>query len=174
MNLVISENKGFESKIYLIRGEKVMLDFDLAELYQVPTRQLNQQVRRNLYRFPAEFMFSLSDQEFRSLMSQIVTSNVGRGGRRKRPMAFTEHGIAMLSSVLNSRRAIEVNIAIIKTFVSLREVLKSDRVIEKKIADLESHCDRKFKIVFDAIRNMMSGRTVPSKRIIGLGPDGKE
>jgi hypothetical protein len=174
MNLIISADKGFESKIYLIRGEKVMLDFDLAELYQVPTKQLNQQVRRNLYRFPVEFMFPLSDHEFMRLRSQIVTSNIGRGGRRNPPIAFTEHGIAMLSSVLNSRRAIEVNIAIIKTFVSLREVLKSDRVIEKKIADLESHCDRKFKIVFDAIRNIMSGRAVPQKRIIGLGPDGKK
>jgi ORF6N domain len=123
MNLVISADKGFESKIYLIRGEKVMLDFDLAELYQVPTKQLTQQVKRHLYRFPSEFMFLLSHQELIILRSQIVTSSSTWGGRRYPPIAFTEHGIAMLSSVLNSRRAIEVNIAIIKTFVSLREVL---------------------------------------------------
>jgi len=151
MTLIISGNKDFESKIYLIRGEKVMLDFDLAELYQVPTKQLNQQVKRNLYRFPSEFMFYLSDQELINLKSQIVTSSLDWGGRRKRPSAFTEHGIAMLSSVLNSRRA-----------------------IEKRIAELESKSDRRFKIVFDAIREIMSKHAVPSKRIIGLGPDGKK
>jgi hypothetical protein len=173
MTLIISGSKSFESKIYLIRGEKVMLDFDLAELYQVSTRQLNQQVKRNLYRFPSEFMFPLSDQEFTNLMSQIVTSSSDWGGRRKRPLAFTEHGIAMLSSVLNSRRAIEVNIAIIRTFVGLRKVIKSDRLIEKQIAELERKCDGKFKVVFDTLREIMSTHAVPRKRIIGIGgPDG--
>jgi hypothetical protein len=113
---------GVETKIYLVRGHKVMFDFDLAELYQVPTKQLNQQVRRNLGRFPEDFAFSLSKQEFMNLKSQFVTSSFAWGGRRKLPIAFTEQGIAMLSSVLYSQRAAEVNIAIMRTFVQLRAV----------------------------------------------------
>ena len=158
-----------QSKIYLIRGQKVMLDFDLSELYQVSTRQLNQQVRRNEDRFPADFMFSLTNQEFTCLMSQIVTSNTGRGGRRKLPLAFTEQGIAMLSTVLNSQRAIDVNIAIMRTFVQLREVFFSNRELQKKIQELESKYDGKFKSVFAAIQELMSNHAVPRKRIIGLG-----
>src|SRR5215831_676191 len=110
-----------ERKIYLIRGQKVMLDCDLAEMYCVPTKQLNQQVRRNMSRFPRDFMFQLTGAEDSHLRSQIVTSKKSRGGRRYAPFVFTEQGIAMLSSVLNSERAIQVNIAIMRTFVRLRE-----------------------------------------------------
>lgn len=158
-----------ESKIYLIRGQKVMLDFDLAELYQVPLIRLNQQVRRNEYRFPSDFMFILSFQEVANLKSQFVISSSGWGGRRTPPLAFTEQGIAMLSSVLNSRTAVEVNIAIIRTFVQLREVLKSNRELEKKITELESKYDGQFRVVFQTIREILSNHSVPRKRIIGLG-----
>ncbi len=160
-----------ESKIYLIRGQKVMLDFDLALLYEIPTMRLNQQVRRNLFRFPEDFMFSLTNQEFRNLKSQFVISSLSWGGRRSPPLAFTEQGIAMLSSVLNSRRAAEVNIAIMRTFMQLRSVLISNHELEKRITKLESKYDGQFKIVFDAIREVLSSHPVPRKRIIGLGKE---
>lgn len=149
-----------------------MLDFDLAELYQVPTMRLNQQVRRNCYRFPPDFMFVLSDQEFRNLKSQFVISSSAWGGRRKPPLAFTEHGIAMLSAVLSSRRAVEVNIAIMRAFVQMRQILISNKDLEIKLMELEAKFDRhdgELKIVFDAIRKLMSIRAVPHKRIAGLG-----
>ncbi|MBI4924674.1 MAG: ORF6N domain-containing protein [Bdellovibrio sp.] len=159
-----------ESKIYLIRNLKVMLDFDLSELYQVPTMRLNQQVRRNIYRFPEDFMFTLTNQEVMHLKSQIVISSSRWGGRRKPPLAFTEQGIAMLSSVLNSRRAIEVNIAIMRTFVKLKTVLISNKELGKKITELESKYDGQFQLVFEAIREIVSHHAVPRKRIIGLEP----
>lgn len=157
-----------ESKIYFIRGQKVMLDFDLAELYGVPTMQLNQQVRRNLYRFPDDFMFSLTNHELRCLISQFVISNVGRGGRRKPPLAFTEQGIAMLSSVLNSRRAIAVNIAIMRTFVQMKAVLVSNQELEKRINSLEEKYEGQFEIVFEAIREIIAEQSTPRKRVTGL------
>ncbi len=161
-----------ESKIYLIRGEKVMLDFDLADLYQVPTMRLNEQVKRNLRRFPSDFMFPLSNHEFKTLISQFAISKPGRGGRRKPPLAFTEQGVSMLSAVLHSDRAIDVNVAIMRAFVKLRQVLNSNHELEKKLADLESRYDTQFEIVFNAIRELMSTHAVPPKRIIGLGaPD---
>jgi hypothetical protein len=126
-----------ERRIYLIRGHKVMLDADLAELYQVVTKVLNQAVRRNRERFPEDFMFQLSQQEAESLRSQFVTSNMPRGGRRYLPYAFTEQGVAMLSSVLNSRRAVMVNIAIIRAFVRLRELLASNREVANKLLQME-------------------------------------
>ena len=169
MNSSKIELAGLESKIYLIRGQKVMLDFDLAELYQVQTIRLNQQVRRNMYRFPEDFMFVLTNQEFINLKSQIVISSSGWGGRRTPPLAFTEQGISMLSSVLNSRRAIEVNIAIMRTFVQLKLVLTSNSELEKRLSELELQCEGKFTLVFDAIRELMSAHAVPMKRIIGLG-----
>src|SRR5947209_16317642 len=112
-----------ERRIYLIHGQRVMLDADLAELYQVETRALIQAVKRNPERFPKDFMFQLTKEEAESLRSQIVISNVGRGGRRYLPYAFTEHGVAMLSSVLNSDRAVQMSILIVRAFVKLREVL---------------------------------------------------
>lgn len=161
-----------ESKIFLIRGEKVLLGPDLAELYEVPTKRLGEQVRRNLKRFPSDFMFVLSDHEFKNLKSHFATSSSGWGGSRKPPLAFTEQGVAMLSTVLNSDRAIEVNIAIMRAFVRLRKVLNLDKEFENRIAQLERKYDGRFKAIFEAIRELMSTRQVPPKRIIGLGePD---
>jgi hypothetical protein len=116
-----------EQKIFLIHGQKVMLDRDLAELYGVPTKRLNEQVRRNIKRFPSDFMFRLTADEDSLLRSQIATSKMGRGGRRYTPFVFTEQGIAMLSSVLNSERAIQVNIAIMRVFIRLRETFRNDK-----------------------------------------------
>ncbi|QDU27956.1 ORF6N domain protein [Anatilimnocola aggregata] len=145
-----------ERVILVIRGEKVILDKDLAELYEVPTKVLNQAVRRNMARFPDDFMLQLSEEEQDLLLrSQIVTSNGGRGGRRYRPYAFTEQGVAMLSSVLNSERAIEVNIAIMRAFVQLRELLLNHRDLARKVDELERKYDDHFRIVFDAIRQLM-------------------
>lgn len=158
-----------ESKIYLIRGHKVILDHDLAALYQTPTFRLNEQVRRNLRRFPPDFMFSLSDQEFRSLISQSAISSSKWGGRRTPPLAFTEQGVAMLSSVLRSERAADVNVAIMRAFVKLRQILNSNEEFENRILGLEAKYDGKFKLVFDAIKELVSNHSVPRKRIIGLG-----
>ncbi len=141
-----------ERKIYLIRGHKVMLDNDLAELYGVPTKRLNEQVRRNLRRFPDDFMFQLTDEEAVILRSQFATSK--RGGRRYLPYVFTEQGVAMLSTVLNSERAIEVNIAIMRVFVKLREMISSHKDLAKRLDDLEKKYDAQFKVVFDAIRQL--------------------
>ena|SRR5580658_3217827 len=129
--------ESIERKIYLIRGCKVMLDSDLAGLYQVPTKGLNQAVRRNLDRFPADFMFQLNAEELENLRSQIVTSSSGHGGRRYQPYAFTEHGVAMLSSVLASKRAIQLNILIIRAFVRLREYLSTHKDLARKLEDVE-------------------------------------
>ena len=163
------ETPGIESKIYLIRGETVMLDSDLADLYHVPTKRLKEQVRRNINRFPSDFMFQLTEIEWDFLRSQNATPKTGRGGNRVLPFAFTEHGISMLSSVLNSNRAVEVNIAIVRSFIRLRNVLNSDRELAKRLSDLELKCDGKSKSIFEAIRLLMSERAVPRKRIVGLG-----
>lgn len=124
-------------RIYLLRGQKVMLDSDLAELYRVPTFRLNEAVKRNQERFPEDFMFQLLKEEAASLTSQIAMSNKGRGGRRTLPYAFTEHGVAMLSSVLNSERAVQMNILIVRAFVKLREVLATHRDLARKMERLE-------------------------------------
>ena len=150
------ELSDIESKIYMIRGQKVMLDEDLARLYQVPTMRLNEQVKRNAGRFPGDFMFRLTDQEFRILTSQIAISSLGHGGRRSPPMAFTEQGVAMLSAVLHSERAIDVNVAIMRAFVRLRQVLNSNPEFEIRLSELEAKYDSKFKIVFDALRKLVS------------------
>jgi len=154
-----------ERKIYLIRGHKVMLDGDLAELYGVATKRLNEQVRRNLRRFPSDFMFQLSSKEAESLRSQFATSK--RGGRRYLPYAFTEQGVAMLSTVLNSDRAIEVNIQIMRAFVKLREMIASHKELAKRLDELESKYDEQFKVVFDAIRELMTPPE-PKRRRIGF------
>lgn len=127
-----------ENKILMIRGQKVMLDSDLAEIYQIQTKVLLQAIKRNKQRFPEDFMFQLEEDEYKSLRSQFVTSYEGRGGRRYLPYAFTEHGVAMLSSVLNSPRAIQMNIFIIRAFIQLREVFLQDQDFEIRIIDLES------------------------------------
>ena len=150
--------------IIRIRRQNVMLDADLAELYGVPVKALNQAVRRNTSRFPADFMLRLSPHESDCLRSQSVTSN-GRGGRRYRPYAFTEQGVAMLSSVLRSPKAITVNIEIMRAFVQLRRVLHSNAGLSRKLADLERKYDGQFTVVFDAIRALMSPAIAPKKSI---------
>ena len=125
-------------RIYRIRGEKVMLDSDLAELYRVLTKNLNLAVRRNIERFPEDFMFQLTKEEAESLRLQFATSNVGRGGRRYEPYAFTEHGVAMLSSVLNSHRAVQMNILIIRAFVRIRELLATNKDLAARVEKLEA------------------------------------
>lgn len=144
-----------EKKILFIRGEKVMLDRDLAELYEVETRTLIQAVKRNINRFPSDFMFQLNYQEVAVLRSQFVTSKTGRGGRRYYPYVFTEQGVAMLSSVLNSERAVKVNIEIMRTFVKLRQMLSSNAELARKLEALEKKYDAQFRVVFDAIRDLM-------------------
>lgn len=142
-----------ESKIFLTRGKKVMLDSDLAVLYDVETKNLNKAVKRNIARFPDDFMFQLNKKEFENLRFQIVTS--GYGGRRYLPYVFTEQGVAMLSSVLNSRRAIEVNIQIIRTFVKLREMIISNKELRTRIEEMERRYDKRFKIIFDTLREFL-------------------
>ena len=188
-----------EKSIVFIRGEKVMLDEDLAELYGVPTKALIQAVKRNLERFPADFLFQLSFQELVNLRSQIVTSSLQPaetinfsgiddgcdraeipnfitqklplkqwGGRRTRPYAFTEQGVAMLSSVLNSQRAISVNVEIMRAFVKLRQIISSNAELSKKLSALEAKYDGQFKVVFEAIRELMKPLEPKKKRRIGF------
>jgi hypothetical protein len=165
-----------EQSILLIRGQKVMLDRDLAQLYGVTTGRLNEQVRRNIKRFPVDFMFQLSKEEFEDWISQIAISNPGaKMGQRKRPNAFTEQGVAMLSSVLNSDRAIEVNIAIMRAFVKLREILDTHKDVARKLANIERKLgqhDEHFRVVFEAIRQLMVPAPEPEKkRHIGFARD---
>lgn len=165
---IIVQQEVIEGKIYMIRGHKVMLDSDLAELYAVPTKRLNEQVRRNITRFPSDFMFQLSEDEAASLRSQIATLKKGRGEHRKYlPYAFTEQGVAMLSSVLNSERAIHVNIAIMRAFVKLREMLATHKDLARKLAEMEKKYDVQFRVVFDAIRQLMTPPE-PKKKKIGF------
>ncbi len=146
-----------QETIYLIRGEKVMLDRDLAELYQVQTKALNQAVRRNYDRFPSDFMFQLSEKEVGELnRSQFVTGSQKHRDPRLRPYAFTEQGVAMLSTVLRSKRAIIVNIEIMRAFVKLRQIFVSNAELSRRLEELESKYDKQFKIVFDAIRHLMA------------------
>jgi len=156
-----------EKSILLIRKEKVILDEDLAFLYGVSTKVLIQAVKRNIDRFPPDFMFQLGNEEFASLRSQIVTSKrkSARGGRRYPPYAFTEEGVAMLSSVLNSPRAVKVNIEIMRAFVRLRKILSSHAELAHKLEALEKKYDSQFKAVFDAIRQLMAPKEAPKKRI---------
>ena len=159
---------GIESKIYLIRGLRVMLSHDLAQLYKVETRVLMQSVRRNLDRFPSDFQFLLTSQELTVLISQFVTSSWG--GTRKAPMAFTEQGVAMLSSVLKSPEAVAVNIEIMRTFVKLRTMLSEHSDLKRKLNSLEKKYDDNFKMVFDAIHQMMDepGPGAYGRRRIGF------
>jgi hypothetical protein len=154
-----------ERRIFLIRGHKVMLDADLAELYEVETKFVNLAVRRNPERFPEDFMFQLTAQEAEALRLQFATSNEGRGGRRYRPYAFTQEGVAMLSSVLRSPRAVQVNIAIMRAFVKLRQILASHRDLARRLDELESKYDEQFRAVFEAIRELMRPPEKPRRRI---------
>jgi len=154
-----------ERGIIFIRGQKVMLDVDLAELYGVPTKVLNQAVRRNLDRFPADFMFQLTPDEVGELnRSQIVTGSQKHRNPRYTPLLFTEQGVAMLSTVLRSKRAIQVNIEIMRAFVRLRQLLSSNAELARKLHDLEKKYDAQFKVVFDAINQLMAAQE-PRRRI---------
>ena len=167
--------------VYFVRGEKVLLDADLAVLYGVQTKVLNQAVKRNLDRFPPDFMFQLTASEWAGSRSQNVTASASNPGKRSqnvtasrrnigaRPYAFTEQGVAMLSSVLRSQRAVEVNIAIMRTFVQLRRLMDSNRVLARKIETMEKKYDEQFAVVFDAIKRLIAGddarKTQPRHRI---------
>ncbi len=146
-----------------------MLDSELAELYAVPTKRLNFSVRRNRSRFPGDFMFELTAHEARSLRSQFVTSNAGRGGRRSRPLAFTQEGVAMLSSVVRSPRAIHVNIEIMRAFVRMRKLAGTHADVVRRLDALERKYDGRFRAVFDAIRRLVSPADPPRRRI-GFAP----
>jgi hypothetical protein len=158
-----------ERAILLIRGQKVMLDADLAELYGVQTKRLVEAVKRNIDRFPEDFMFQLSEDEFAILRSQFATSSQW-GGRRYAPYAFSEHGILMLSSVLRSRRAIDVNIQIMRTFVRLRKMLGAHKELVRRLNALERKYDAQFKVVFEAIGRLMAPPAPKEKRRIGFRP----
>jgi hypothetical protein len=155
--------------IILVRGQKVLLDSDLAKMYGVSAGRLNQQVRRNWERFPEDFMFQLTADEAAALRSQFAILKAGRGQHRKySPYVFTEQGVAMLSSVLKSKRAVQVNIAIMRAFVQLREMLASHKDLARKLEQMEKKYDAQFKIVFDAIRELMTPPEAPPKRRIGF------
>lgn len=155
-----------EKAILLIRSQKVILDADLAALYEVETRVLVQAVKRNLERFPEDFMFQLTQEEFAILRSQIVTSS-DWGGRRYPPYAFTEQGVAMLSSVLRSQRAIHVNIEIMRAFIRLRQMLASHAELARKLDAMEKKYDAQFKVVFETIRQLMAPPE-PKRRPVGF------
>jgi len=160
-----------EEMIYMIRGEKVMLDSDLAKLYEVETSQLNRQVRRNISRFPSDFMFQLTDEEYQALKCQNGISKSGRGGKQKQPLVFTENGVAMLSGLLNSERAIQVNIAIMRIFTRLRSFLFLEQELRNEMSHLKDGTSRMFKIVFerlDAIEELKPPKDFEKKKRIGL------
>lgn len=159
--------------IYEIRGYKVMLDSDLANLYEVPTKRLNEAVKRNIARFPKHYMFQLTNEEFESLRSQIATSNKSRGGRRYMPYVFTEQGVAMLSTVLNSEKAIQINIKIIDTFVQMRQWALDNKELTKRVTDIENYLmnyakdnNKEIEKIYEAI-DLLMDRTKPRK--IGFG-----
>jgi hypothetical protein len=156
-----------ERRILLIRGLRVMLDSQLAELYQVTTGNLNLALRRNGDRFPEDFVLQLTQEEADSLLLQSAIAKTGRGGRRTLPYVFTEQGVAMLSTVLNSERAIAVNIAIMRTFVRLRQILATHKELAERLTAMEKEYDQRFKVVFDALRRLMEP---PQKRAIGFIP----
>ena len=160
-----------ERRIYLIRGQKVMLDADLAELYQVPTSRLNESVKRNHDRFPEDFMFQLTKEEAGFLTSQIAISNAGRGGRRYFPYVFTEHGVVMLSSVLNSERAVQMNILIVRVFIKMRDVLANHKDLAARMEKLKAkqkHQGSVIALVVDEISKLKTSPPEPLKKRIGF------
>jgi len=160
--------KTIEQKIFLIRGQKVMLDRDLAELYGVTTTRLNEQVRRNHRRFPNDFMFQLTKEEFDNLKSHFATSSSGWGGRRKLPLAFTEHGAIMAASVLNTQYAIGASIFVVCAFIRLRQMLASHKELARKLMELEQHLeghDQQIQVIFEAIHQLMTPSAKPRKQI---------
>jgi len=163
-NLVSAEV--ITTKIFVIRGKRVMLDTDLAVLYDVKTGRLNEQVKRNIKRFPGDFMFQLTKEEVLNLKSHFATSSWG--GVRKLPRVFTQEGVSMLSSVLNSERAIMVNIQIMRAFAQFRRMLLTHRDLRRKIEEMEKKYDAQFKIVFDALKKLLEPPPVKEKKIIGF------
>jgi predicted DNA binding protein len=157
-----------ERAILLVRSHKVILDSDLAALYGVRTKRLNEQVRRNRVRFPPDFMFQLTDREVKLLRSQTATSKSGRGGRRYRPYVFTEHGALMAATVLNSQIAVRVSVQIVRAFVRLRQLLATHAQLARQLADLERRYDAQFKVVFDAIKELMTPPQPEVNRKIGF------
>ena len=181
MSAVAPKPENLAKLVFMIRGEKVLLDADLADLYGVATKVLNQAVKRNLERFPADFMFQLTPQEWEGMRSQIVTAYPGNSTIRSQfvttsrrnvgalPYAFTEQGVAMLSSVLRSQRAVEVNIAIMRTFVQLRRLMDSNRDLARRIDALEARYDEQFSQVFEAIKQLIAeDKTRKAKPPIGF------
>jgi hypothetical protein len=154
-----------QSKILFLRGERVILDKDLAELYGVKTSRLNQQMRRNIERFPEDFAFLLSKEEFTTLKSHFATSSAMWGGRRKHPMAFTEHGALMAASILKTQVAVQASIQVVRTFVRLRTMIATNHELAKKLKILEHKYDQQFKVVFDAIRELMKPPDKADRRI---------
>ena len=169
--VIIIPDERVQGKILIVRGLKVLLDWDLAELYQVETRTLVQAVRRNIDRFPSDFMFQLSNQELTSLRSQFVISKTDdsdpRGGRRYAPYVFTEHGVAMLSSVLRSKRAVQVSIQIVRSFIKLRELLLSNEALAKRMAKIEQKADSHEKAIISILR-VLEEPAISKKRRIGF------
>jgi len=182
MSRAVIPAERIENRILLLRGQKVLLDADLAALYGVTTKRLNEQVRRNRERFPEDFMFQMSAAEFEALRSQSATSNVGRGGRRYAPYVFTEHGAIMAANVLNSPRALEVSIYVVRAFVRLRETLAAHKDLAAKLAVLEQKTEAlafkhdtlaantraQLRQVFEAIRQLMTPPEPPKRRPIGF------
>lgn len=161
-------NEWIQKRIYLIRNQKVMLDSDLADLYGIQTKILNKAVSRNMDRFPQDFMFQLSEKEWDFLRFQIGTSKTGRGGRRYFPYVFTEQGLSMLSSVLSSKRAVQVNIQIMRAFVKLREILSTHKELANKLKELESRIeshDEHITAIFEAINQLIAQPEKPKRRI---------
>jgi phage regulator Rha-like protein len=162
-NLSIIPSERIINRIFVIRNEKVMIDRDLAELYGVKTKELNLAVKRNIKRFPADFMFQLFSEEFKNLRLQIETSSWG--GTRYMPYVFTEQGVAMLASVLNSERAINVNIQIIRTFVKIRKLLATNEALQRKVMQIEKKYDSKIKKIFDILKLLLEEEKKPKKQI---------
>ena len=156
------------SAIHVIRGQRVMLDADLAALYGVSTKRLNEQVRRNRRRFPLDFMFQLTAWEAANLRSQIATSRSGHGGRRFRPHAFIEHGAVMLASVLNTPIAVAASLQVVRAFIHLRGLLATHRDLARKLEELERKYDARFAVVFRAIKDLMAPPAAPPRKRIGF------
>jgi hypothetical protein len=163
MNELILQEEAIAAQILMIRGQKVMLDADLATIYGVETKVLNQAVKRNLQRFPEDFMFQLEETEWEDLRSQFVTANWAK--RRTLPYAFTEHGAVMLASVLNSILAIHASLHVVRVFVKMRSMLNVNAELARRIQDLEASCDHRFTVVFDAIHQLMEPEAMPRERI---------
>jgi hypothetical protein len=160
-----------EQRIYMLREHKVMLDKDLAEVYGVSTRVLNQAVKRNKEKFPLDFVFQLNETETKLWMSQFVTSKPSlRMGLRKRPYAFTEHGALMAANMLRSRRAVQMSVFVVRAFVRLRNLLATDKDLARKLEELEKKYDGHFKVVFEAIRKLMEKPAPPALQVKGFSP----